>query len=136
MYKVTSCLYKSNKFTFLVFVFQLRYPDSCLEFKYDNSFPIRGLYYDKSKGCLIKLDFFGSIEPGGCYFGRRKVFYQSICLLNVLLSIWFLPEKIYLDRNLSSFFIKFMGEVYLTFRKELNFCWMSYTSSMVPLKLI
>lgn len=52
---------------------ELRYPDSCLEFKYDNSFPIRGLYYDKSKGCLIKLDFFGSIEPGGCYFGRRKL---------------------------------------------------------------
>ncbi|GFP85481.1 5'-nucleotidase domain-containing protein ddb_g0275467 [Phtheirospermum japonicum] len=52
---------------------ELRYPDSCLEFKYDNSFPIRGLYYDKSKGCLIKLDFFGSIEPEGCYFGRRKL---------------------------------------------------------------
>ena len=53
--------------------FQLRYPCSCLEFKYDNSFPIRGLYYDKLKGCLMKLDFFGAIEPGGCYFGRRKV---------------------------------------------------------------
>ncbi|KAK6151542.1 hypothetical protein DH2020_014177 [Rehmannia glutinosa] len=52
---------------------ELRYPDSCLEFKYDNSFPIRGLYYDKSKGCLMKLDFFGSIEPDGCYFGRRKL---------------------------------------------------------------
>ncbi|PIN02604.1 5'-ribonucleotide phosphohydrolase [Handroanthus impetiginosus] len=51
---------------------ELRYPDSCLEFKYDHSFPIRGLYYDKSKGCLMKLDFFGSIEPGGCYFGRHK----------------------------------------------------------------
>ncbi|KAL8502355.1 hypothetical protein ACS0TY_021482 [Phlomoides rotata] len=52
---------------------ELRYPDSCMEFKYDNSFPIRGLYYDKSKGCLLKLDFFGSIEPGGCYFGRHKL---------------------------------------------------------------
>ncbi|CAL5436302.1 unnamed protein product [Camellia sinensis] len=48
------------------------YPDSCLEFKYDPTFPIRGLYYDKLKGCLLKLDFFGSIEPDGCYFGRRK----------------------------------------------------------------
>lgn len=54
-------------------ILQLRYPDSCLEFKYDHTFPIRGLYYDKSKGCLLKLDFFGSIEPDGCYFGRRKV---------------------------------------------------------------
>ncbi|KAL3623848.1 hypothetical protein CASFOL_032664 [Castilleja foliolosa] len=52
---------------------ELRYPDCCSEFKYDSSFPIRGLYYDKSKGCLIKLDFFGSIEPEGCYFGRRKL---------------------------------------------------------------
>ncbi|KAG8367652.1 hypothetical protein BUALT_Bualt16G0095200 [Buddleja alternifolia] len=52
---------------------ELRYPDSCMEFKYDNSFPIRGLYYDKLKGCLMKLDFFGSIEPDGCYFGRQKL---------------------------------------------------------------
>lgn len=52
---------------------ELRYPESCLEFKYDHTFPIRGLYYDKSKGCLLKLDFFGSIEPDGCYFGRRKL---------------------------------------------------------------
>ncbi|THG02391.1 hypothetical protein TEA_004323 [Camellia sinensis var. sinensis] len=56
----------------LLWCFQLRYPDSCLEFKYDPTFPIRGLYYDKLKGCLLKLDFFGSIEPDGCYFGQRK----------------------------------------------------------------
>jgi hypothetical protein len=52
---------------------QLKYPESCLQFEYDRNFPIRGLYYDKLKGCLLKLDFFGSIEPDGCYFGRRKV---------------------------------------------------------------
>ncbi|XP_051127518.1 uncharacterized protein LOC127248960 [Andrographis paniculata] len=52
---------------------ELKYPESCIDFKYDNSFPIRGLYYDKSKGCLLKLDFFGSIEPDGCYYGRRKL---------------------------------------------------------------
>ncbi|GJR53463.1 5'-nucleotidase domain-containing protein [Tanacetum coccineum] len=51
---------------------ELKYPDGCLASKYDQSFPIRGLYYDKLKGCLLKLDFFGSIEPDGCYFGRRK----------------------------------------------------------------
>lgn len=44
-----------------------------MSFEYDPAFPIRGLYYDKSKGCLMKLDFFGSIEPDGCYFGRRRV---------------------------------------------------------------
>ncbi|KAK1275507.1 hypothetical protein QJS04_geneDACA003914 [Acorus gramineus] len=51
---------------------ELRYPESCLRFKYDPSFPIRGLYYDSLKGCLLKLDFFGSIEPDGCFFGRRR----------------------------------------------------------------
>ncbi|XLU23339.1 hypothetical protein S245_059405, partial [Arachis hypogaea] len=51
---------------------KLRYLEICMEFKYDPSFPIRGLYYDKSKGCLMKLDFFGSIEPDGCYFGQRR----------------------------------------------------------------
>ncbi|KAL8149542.1 hypothetical protein AgCh_006518 [Apium graveolens] len=57
---------------------ELKYPASCLEFKYDHTFPIRGLYYDKSKGCLLKLDFFGSIEPEGCYFGRRKLGLKEI----------------------------------------------------------
>lgn len=60
-------------FFFFWWLLQLRYPQCCLEFKYDPTFPIRGLYYDKLKGCLLKLDFFGSIEPDGCYFGRRKV---------------------------------------------------------------
>ncbi|KAJ0788815.1 putative 5'-nucleotidase [Helianthus annuus] len=57
---------------------ELKYPDGCLETKYDPSFPIRGLYYDKLKGCLLKLDFFGSIEPDGCYFGRRKLSRKEI----------------------------------------------------------
>ncbi|KAK7291925.1 hypothetical protein RIF29_07482 [Crotalaria pallida] len=52
---------------------ELKYPEVCMNFKYDPSFPIRGLSYDKSKGCLMKLDFFSSIEPEGCYFGRRKL---------------------------------------------------------------
>ncbi|KAL9271450.1 5'-nucleotidase domain-containing protein [Drosera capensis] len=50
----------------------LRYPESYLKFEYDPAFPIRGLYYDKFKGLLMKLDFFGSIEPDCCYFGCRK----------------------------------------------------------------
>ncbi|XP_077238220.1 HAD-superfamily hydrolase, subfamily IG, 5'-nucleotidase [Tasmannia lanceolata] len=52
---------------------ELKYPESCLQFKYDPTFPIRGLYYDRQKGCLLKLDFFGSIEPDGCFFGRCKL---------------------------------------------------------------
>ncbi|CAI8611307.1 unnamed protein product [Vicia faba] len=57
---------------------ELRYPDVCMSFTYDPTFPIRGLYYDKSKGCLMKLDFFGSIEPDGCYFGRRRLSQSEI----------------------------------------------------------
>ncbi|XP_010278001.1 PREDICTED: 5'-nucleotidase domain-containing protein DDB_G0275467 isoform X2 [Nelumbo nucifera] len=57
---------------------EFRYPESCLGFKYDPSFPIRGLYYDKLKGCLLKLDFFGSIESDGCFFGRRKLSKKEI----------------------------------------------------------
>ncbi|BBG92948.1 HAD-superfamily hydrolase, subfamily IG, 5'-nucleotidase, partial [Prunus dulcis] len=54
------------------------YPEICMEFKYDPTFPIRGLYYDKLKGCLLKLDFFGSIESDGCYYGRRKLSRKEI----------------------------------------------------------
>ncbi|XP_057966864.1 uncharacterized protein LOC131157037 isoform X2 [Malania oleifera] len=57
---------------------ELRYPESCMKFKYDPTFPIRGLYYDRLKGCLLKLDFFGSIEPDGCFFGRRKLCRKEI----------------------------------------------------------
>ncbi|GAB4838166.1 hypothetical protein Ancab_027695 [Ancistrocladus abbreviatus] len=57
---------------------EFRYPESCLKFSYDHAFPIRGLCYDKSKGCLLKLDFFGSIEPHGCYFGRHKLSREQI----------------------------------------------------------
>lgn len=52
---------------------QRKYPESCLQFEYDPKFPVRGLYYDKQKGCLLKLDFFGSIETDGCFHGRKKV---------------------------------------------------------------
>lgn len=56
-----------------MYVKQHRYPDSCLNFQYDASFPIRGLYYDKKMGYLLKLDLFNSVQPGGCFFGRRRV---------------------------------------------------------------
>uniref|UniRef100_A0A0E0ESE8 5'-nucleotidase n=1 Tax=Oryza meridionalis TaxID=40149 RepID=A0A0E0ESE8_9ORYZ len=57
---------------------ELKYPESCLKYEYDHGFPIRGLYYDRLKGCLLKLDFFGSIEPDGCFFGRRKLSLSEI----------------------------------------------------------
>ncbi|KAH9618748.1 hypothetical protein KSS87_021337 [Heliosperma pusillum] len=72
---------------------EFRYPESCLKFKYDHAFPIRGLYYDKLKGCLLKLDFFGSIEPEGCYFGRRKA-----CLIADVVQ-HFVDEKLEFDAS-------------------------------------
>lgn len=63
---------------FVLVFLQFRYPEICMKFKYDPTFPIRGLYYDKKNGCLLKLDFFGSIEQDGCYFGRRKVLQDKL----------------------------------------------------------
>ncbi|XP_074304134.1 uncharacterized protein LOC141638687 [Silene latifolia] len=83
-YDYTLAHYSSNLQTLIYdlakehLVNELRYPESCMKFKYDPTFPIRGLYYDKLKGCLLKLDFFGSIEPDGCYFGRRKLSREQI----------------------------------------------------------
>ncbi|XP_042407662.1 5'-nucleotidase domain-containing protein DDB_G0275467-like [Zingiber officinale] len=57
---------------------ELRYPESCLLFEYDPTFPIRGLCYDRLRGCLLKLDFFGSIETDGCFFGRHKISLEKI----------------------------------------------------------
>ncbi|KAH9314644.1 hypothetical protein KI387_023271, partial [Taxus chinensis] len=55
-----------------------RYPESCLQFQYDPNFPIRGLFYDKKRGCLLKLDFFHCIETDGCYYGRRKMSREEV----------------------------------------------------------
>ncbi|XAR48872.1 5'-nucleotidase [Bertholletia excelsa] len=65
---------------------ELRYPTSCLEYKFDPTFPIRGLYYDRIKGCLLKLDFFGSIEPDGCFYVWHKNFVTQFWI--VLGLIW------------------------------------------------
>ncbi|RZC61869.1 hypothetical protein C5167_023632 [Papaver somniferum] len=57
---------------------EFKYREICSTFEYDPSFSIRGLYYDKLKGCLLKLDFFGLIEPDACFFGRRKLSRKEI----------------------------------------------------------
>ncbi|KAL1097030.1 hypothetical protein V6Z11_D05G008100 [Gossypium hirsutum] len=57
---------------------EFKYPEVCMSFKYDPSFPIRGLYYDREHGCLLKLDFFGSIEEEGCFYGRHQLSEEEI----------------------------------------------------------
>lgn len=71
------CLRNSRVLPKVLLSSQHKYPASCLDFKYDPKFPIRGLYFDRLKGNLLKLDFFGSIEADGCYFGRRKVILKT-----------------------------------------------------------
>ncbi|KAJ0091531.1 hypothetical protein Patl1_14438 [Pistacia atlantica] len=83
-YDYTLAHYSSNLQTLIYdlakehMVNEFRYPEGCMNFKYDPTFPIRGLYYEKQKGCILKLDFFGSIEPDGCYFGRHKLSKKEI----------------------------------------------------------
>jgi len=50
---------------------KMGYPKEISELSYDPSFPIRGIYFDKVLGHLIKVDSFGSIVK--CMYGRRKL---------------------------------------------------------------
>ncbi|PAA92912.1 hypothetical protein BOX15_Mlig027590g1 [Macrostomum lignano] len=47
------------------------YPPDILQFKYDHTVPIRGLWFDKEKGLLLKVDTFGNILS--CLFGLSFV---------------------------------------------------------------
>ena len=40
---------------------QSGYPDAIAEFQYDHTFPVRGLWFDKQFGNLIKVDAFGNV---------------------------------------------------------------------------
>ncbi|KAI3867169.1 hypothetical protein MKW92_010635, partial [Papaver armeniacum] len=83
-YDYTLAHYSSNLQSLIYYlakdhiVNEFKYPEICSTFEYDPSFSIRGLYYDKLKGCLLELDFFGSMEPDGCFFGCRKLSRKEI----------------------------------------------------------
>uniref|UniRef100_A0A1I8IA45 5'-nucleotidase domain-containing protein 3 n=1 Tax=Macrostomum lignano TaxID=282301 RepID=A0A1I8IA45_9PLAT len=47
------------------------YPSEILKFQYDHTFPIRGLWFDKDRGCLLKVDSFGNLLS--CLFGLTVV---------------------------------------------------------------
>ncbi|CAF4679035.1 unnamed protein product, partial [Rotaria sp. Silwood1] len=63
----TLALYKSPEFEELTFqqvlesLIELGYPEQIREFVYDRSFPLRGLWYDKLYGNLLKVDAYGNI---------------------------------------------------------------------------
>ena len=37
------------------------YPEDIAEFQYDHTFPVRGLWFDKQFGNLLKVDSFGNV---------------------------------------------------------------------------
>jgi 5'-nucleotidase len=63
----TLALYKSPEFEELTFqqvlesLIELGYPEEIREFVYDRTFPLRGLWYDKLYGNLLKVDAYGNI---------------------------------------------------------------------------
>ncbi|CAF3756938.1 unnamed protein product [Adineta steineri] len=63
----TLALYKSPEFEELTFqlvidsVVELGYPEEIRQFVYDRTFPLRGLWYDKLYGNLLKVDAYGNI---------------------------------------------------------------------------
>jgi hypothetical protein len=63
----TLALYKSPEFEELTFqqvlesLIELGYPEQIREFVYDRTFPLRGLWYDKLYGNLLKVDAYGNI---------------------------------------------------------------------------
>ncbi|CAF4031637.1 unnamed protein product [Rotaria sordida] len=63
----TLALYKSPEFEELTFqeviesLIELGYPEQIRDFVYDRTFPLRGLWYDKLYGNLLKVDAHGNI---------------------------------------------------------------------------
>ncbi|CAL8080139.1 unnamed protein product [Calicophoron daubneyi] len=63
----TLAQYKSPEYEELAFdllkqrMVDLGYPDDLLKFKYEPSFPVRGLWFDRNFGTLLKMDQFGNI---------------------------------------------------------------------------
>lgn len=63
----TLALYKSPEFEelsfqqVLEFMIELGYPEEIREFVYDRAFPLRGLWFDKVYGNLLKVDAYGNI---------------------------------------------------------------------------
>uniref|UniRef100_A0A0M3I4Q1 5'-nucleotidase domain-containing protein 3 n=2 Tax=Ascaris TaxID=6251 RepID=A0A0M3I4Q1_ASCLU len=50
-----------------------KYPRGLLSVPYDPTFAIRGLHYDISNSCLLKIDAFSQIQNGTVFRGRKKL---------------------------------------------------------------
>ena len=56
----------------------LGYPEEIRDYKYDNSFPIRGLHFDTANGYLMKIDSHSRVQMGTVYKGMHIVFPQLL----------------------------------------------------------
>ncbi|KHN82191.1 5'-nucleotidase domain-containing protein 2 [Toxocara canis] len=50
-----------------------KYPRGLLSIPYDPKFAIRGLHYDITNSCLLKIDAFSQIQNGTVFRGRKKL---------------------------------------------------------------
>ena len=63
----TLAVYKSPQYEALGFrliverLIKMGYPKALLDFEYDPSFPVRGLWFDTKHGNLLKVDAYGNI---------------------------------------------------------------------------
>ena len=51
----------------------LKYPSDILNFRFDRSFAIRGLHFDRETGYLLKLDQFSKVQYESVHLGRQRV---------------------------------------------------------------
>uniref|UniRef100_A0A1I8FSH9 Reverse transcriptase domain-containing protein n=1 Tax=Macrostomum lignano TaxID=282301 RepID=A0A1I8FSH9_9PLAT len=104
------------------------YPSEILKFQYDHTFPIRGLWFDKDRGCLLKVDSFGNLLS--CLFGLTVVpsaelhswyenkFVQLSDRFYVYDTLFNLPE-IYCMASIIEFF-KALRELNISYRSLFN----------------
>jgi 5'-nucleotidase len=116
----TLALYKSPQYEMLAFrlvieqLLKMGYPQDITSFVYDPDFPVRGLWYDKLYGNLLKVDAYGNIIVCGHGFKFLKSneiykYYPNKYLnydesrIYVLNTLFCLPE-IYLLASIINFF--------------------------------
>ena len=52
---------------------ELRYPTVLEDKRFDKSFAVRGLYFDRRHGTLTKLSYANNVSPSACFHGRSRL---------------------------------------------------------------
>jgi len=102
----TLALYKSPQYEVLAFklvidqLVKMGYPSDIQNFVYDPSFPVRGLWYDKLYGNLLKMDSYGNILV--CVHGFKFMKSSEIYMLYPNKYLNFDESRIYVLNTLFS----------------------------------